>query len=323
MEKNYRLLICGSSRLPEEWANFTKELGKKVIESTNFTLLTGGLKSVEKGVPTVDWSVVEGALEILNKTGVDTAQRIITLLPHTDWEKAKRFKYGNVVIVRQSNLRSRRFFMVHNSDAVITISGADATKEIIDLAWVLKKPLLPLPFTGGSSEDRWNKYRDEFITQFNLNEDELSVLENGRLYIADLADLSIKIIQRSLKPKCFVAMKFNDHPFIDAYEGIKEVAEQKGYIVNRADQEIFSGSIVQTIWDLIRASDIVIIDITGFTPNVFYELGIAHAFGKKTLILIYNQHGKVPDDIPFDIKVERILAYGNSDTLKQQLLLHL
>ncbi len=118
-------------------------------------------------------------------------------------------------------------------------------------------------------------------------------------------------------------MKFADHPLANVYETIKEIVEKKGYIVKRADEEIFSGSIVQAIWDLIRVSDLIVVDITGYTPNVFYELGMAHAFGKKTLILIYDQYGKAPKDIPFDIKVERILPYGTIGSLKQQLSHHI
>ncbi|GAI26854.1 unnamed protein product, partial [marine sediment metagenome] len=135
MVRTYRLLISGSSRLSNNLISFVETLGEKIIEQTNLILLTGGLKSIEEGIPTVDFTVANGAIRKLTALGGDSSQRIITLLPHTNWEKANRFKYGNIITVRHSNLRSRRYFMVYDSDAIITIEGHKATKEIIDLAW--------------------------------------------------------------------------------------------------------------------------------------------------------------------------------------------
>ena len=79
------------------------------------------------------------------------------------------------------------------------------------------------------------------------------------------------------------------------------MVENKGYITVRVDQKSFTGSIVEAIWDEIRASEIIVSDITDFNPNVFYELGIAHAFGKTTILTLFNKFGKIPDNIPFDI----------------------
>lgn len=322
-KKTYRLLVSGSGRLSGEQVDFVRTLGKKIIEKTNLILLTGGLKHLKDGIPSVDFTVVTSAIEKLKSLGGDPLQRIITVLPHKDIKKLTRFAHGNVVTVRLSNPRSRRYQMVYDSDAVITIEGHNATKEIIDLAWVLEKPILPLPFTGGISEKRWERYRNQTIKLFQLTEEDLSIMESKAIGIDKKAEKCIEIISRRLRPKCFVAMKYSDHLLGNVYESIREVVENKGYIIVRVDQEIFSGSIITAIWDLIHASDLIIADITGYSPNVFYELGISHTLGKKTLISIYNKNGKLPNDIPFDIKVERILSYGTIESLKQQLLDHI
>ena len=63
-------------------------------------------------------------------------------------------------------------------------------------------------------------------------------------------------------------------------------------------------SIVNYIWSLIFSAQIVICDCTGKNPNVFYELGLAHSLGKKTICITQNSN-----DIPFDIKHLRYIKY--------------
>jgi len=56
--------------------------------------------------------------------------------------------------------------------------------------------------------------------------------------------------------------------------------------------------------------------MTGRNPNVFYEVGYAHALGKIVLLLTQNT-----DDIPFDLKHHQHTVYGGSiDTLKSDLV---
>ena len=58
------------------------------------------------------------------------------------------------------------------------------------------------------------------------------------------------------------------------------------------------------IWSLINNADIIICDCTGKNPNVFYELGLAHAIGKNVICITQNT-----EDIPFDIKHIRYIKY--------------
>jgi hypothetical protein len=49
-------------------------------------------------------------------------------------------------------------------------------------------------------------------------------------------------------------------------------------------------------------------------------MGIAHALNKPTVLIVYSRTGNVPDDIPFDVKVQRILPYGTTQTLRTHLI---
>ena len=52
------------------------------------------------------------------------------------------------------------------------------------------------------------------------------------------------------------------------------------------------------------SSRFIIAELSHNNPNVFYELGIAHSLGKKTICITQNS-----DDIPFDIKHLRHIKY--------------
>lgn len=104
----------------------------------------------------------------------------------------------------------------------------------------------------------------------------------------------------------FVLMPF-DSEFDDVYRiGIKEIARELDVVAERVDEQTYSETILERIYRQIEASDFVIADMTGKNPNVFYEVGYAHA-KKKICILIT----KNADDIPFDLKHHRHLIYGD------------
>jgi nucleoside 2-deoxyribosyltransferase len=111
------------------------------------------------------------------------------------------------------------------------------------------------------------------------------------------------------KPKlfCFVLMPF-DTAFDDVYKiGIKESCEIAGAYCERVDEQIFNERILDRIYNQIAKADVVIADMTGRNPNVFYEVGYAHALGKTTILLTSKS-----DDIPFDLKHFSHIVYGNS-----------
>lgn len=106
----------------------------------------------------------------------------------------------------------------------------------------------------------------------------------------------------------FVLMPF-DPSFDDIYRlGIKETAEKLGIRAERVDEQIFhKENILERIYGQIDTADLIIADLTGRNPNVFYETGYAHAKGKLCLLLTSKA-----DDIPFDLKHHRHLIYGDS-----------
>lgn len=86
-----------------------------------------------------------------------------------------------------------------------------------------------------------------------------------------------------------------DGDFDDIYKlGIKQSCIDAGAYCERVDEQIFNESILDRIYNQISKANIVIADMTNRNPNVFYEVGYAHALGKTTILLTKNS-----DDIPF------------------------
>lgn len=86
------------------------------------------------------------------------------------------------------------------------------------------------------------------------------------------------------------------------------VLEKKNYKPIRADQIPKAGLITTQIINLIIDSPLVIADLSGGNPNVFYELAIRHA-AKKPYIQIIEKGNK----IPFDVNVIRTIEVDHSD----------
>lgn len=89
---------------------------------------------------------------------------------------------------------------------------------------------------------------------------------------------------------------------------ILPVTQKHGYFPLRADHIPKPGMISQQIIDYIVDSSIVIADLTGYNPNVFYELAIRHATKKPVIHMI-----KTKEKIPFDVFDFRTIEYDFSD----------
>jgi hypothetical protein len=117
------------------------------------------------------------------------------------------------------------------------------------------------------------------------------------------------------KPFVFVLMPFSQD-FIDIYEaGIKPACREVGAYCERVDEQIFVENILHRVYKQIAKADIIVAEMTGRNPNVFYETGYAHALNKTVILLTQNA-----DDIPFDLKHYPHIVYGGKIAfLKSQL----
>ena len=86
---------------------------------------------------------------------------------------------------------------------------------------------------------------------------------------------------------------------------INPSTDECGYKAIRGDQITQPGYITSQVIEQLMSADLVIADLTGRNPNVFYELAIRHCF-KKPVIQIKDDTDL--DPIPFDILGMRVIS---------------
>jgi len=94
---------------------------------------------------------------------------------------------------------------------------------------------------------------------------------------------------------CFLAMPTKD--WLPGVQRVIEAAAQ-GFDCRLSVDNAAPGNIMSQVWQDIRRSDVIVADLTGQNPNVFYEMGLAHALGKP--IIMIKQ--KDTDAVPFDVR---------------------
>jgi hypothetical protein len=126
----------------------------------------------------------------------------------------------------------------------------------------------------------------------------------------------------SIRPKAFVVMQFGEH-YNDLYNDvIRPICTEFCFDVIRADDIYNNGMIVNDITNSLKEAKIIIADITPKNPNVYYEVGYAHALNKNTILLA--EEGV---ELPFDVRPYRTIFYKNSISgkkmVEERLRMHL
>jgi hypothetical protein len=112
-------------------------------------------------------------------------------------------------------------------------------------------------------------------------------------------------VEAVTRPAVFVIMAFDPELEKVYTELIRDPLEREGFAVQRADSIAEQRNILKDIVRGIVGANLVVADLTGLNPNVFYELGIAHALRKPTVVITQSV-----DDMPFDLRSYRVVAYS-------------
>ena len=117
----------------------------------------------------------------------------------------------------------------------------------------------------------------------------------------------------------FVAMKFSSEPNKDkVYIQIKNTLRELGYDTIRADEIKTSGKIGDEVCNFLRTADLVVIDTTGNSHNVSYEIGFCHGIDRdaNTTILFRKKNA---ESIPFNYRHFRHKIYSSIISLDREL----
>lgn len=121
-----------------------------------------------------------------------------------------------------------------------------------------------------------------------------------------------------IERRCFVVMPSGNHDEYShgvqesnfVHQGIiepavREVLGESIAIIREVDRRT-PGAITKEIVSNTVLSDVVIVDITGQNPNVFFELGVRFALRRNVTVLLRQE----TTPIPFDISAYRCVVYS-------------
>lgn len=106
----------------------------------------------------------------------------------------------------------------------------------------------------------------------------------------------------------FYACPFRQ-PFDDIYlHTLKPTIVAAGWSIERADENFATGVVIRQIWEAINSCELVVADVTDKSPNVMYEIGMAHALHKPLMMVTQDVN-----DVPFDLRHHRFIVYENNE----------
>lgn len=104
---------------------------------------------------------------------------------------------------------------------------------------------------------------------------------------------------------CFVLMPF-DTAFDPVYEAIKAGVEDAQMGCERADKARDNQALIEKIKRSIQRAGLLVADMTGDNPNVFYEIGHADGLGKEVILITQARS----EDVPFDLRHLEHIKYS-------------
>jgi len=141
--------------------------------------------------------------------------------------------------------------------------------------------------------------------------------------ICNVRGLPINQIYDRIRPliaktrQVFVIMKFGDKQLEETYQlAIKPVIEKFNYNPMKVNELQNAEPVTPRILHEIRRSAVVLADLSGRSPNCYYETGFAHALDKEIILSV--RQGE-EEQIGFDLKVHNFIIWPTPGDLQKAL----
>ena len=161
-----------------------------------------------------------------------------------------------------------------------------------------------------STEKRWREAYHLIIASQNRQID-----ENGTISVRSFLegfgiDIDSIKIQNDL---AFVLTPFHSD-YAQTYNVIMDTCGRAKMTCMKGDEEYVQKDLLQHTINYIVKSRVIIANINGRNPNVFYELGIAQTLNKPTILIAH-----IDTKVPIDLQNQYMIIYTNEEDLRRRL----
>ena len=303
-----RIGLCGSQKpSTKEFLAFCEEVGRSVAKFSDTIAVIAGRKNK------ADTEFLNGVKKEIRVQ--DISSRLETFWFKNETKPERYFQAGTIVEIDGASRESRRLSMVHAVDGLIGIGGTKGTDQQLTFAFATETPALPVPCFGGKSRDIWRDHRDLLIERLKISKKSATEWEQTPKNVTEARRLAKDMVKKflaSLVQRCFVIMPFAEDfsPLIDfVIDPVVRSLGDKPIHLGRREQP---GDVGRQISEGLSKADYVICVLDGMRPNVLYELGMAHALGKPS-VLLWKKTTDNEIRAPFDIAQEQRIKYPSID----------
>jgi hypothetical protein len=175
------------------------------------------------------------------------------------------------------------------------------------------------------TEEKLYKLTEQLLANGDRWRDVNHLLLDSQSYQQRGTDPSVKLIpylksagltesDLEVDPRLVVVLTPFHEDFEKEFRVIVEVCRNLGLTAVRGDEEYQPRDILTHVLRLLVRARLVIANLDGRNPNVYYELGIAHALNKPTILV-----GSSVSELPFDMRSRKVVLAEDPKNLRVQL----
>jgi hypothetical protein len=277
-----RIFVGGSlrdvQRDPDLCREFVTALGAEIAKQGH-VLLNGCRSSLDQAIATAahDW--------LVRNAGKPKGQIIsYCLKSDTPIHSLGTVRYSALPDWQMNHSELEVPEQIALADAAIFVAGGDGTFWSKNWANFARKLILGVPRFGGAGETIYKQELKRLRDTAPAVAEDYETLNSISGSMPDFAQEVVRFVERFVTPRdVFVIMSFK-REFRDVFASCKEVCREFNFDAQRTDESISLERIVPRIEGGIRKSAFVIADVTGLSPNVFYEVGYAKGLGKDVIV---------------------------------------